>query len=121
MHRLLLATALPGALALVAACADRLDAAPPAGAERGRQLLAQYHCGSCHTIPGVAAARGTLAVTLDGIGRRSYLAGHVPNGDAQLVQWIADPASLVPGTTMPRMGVSAQDARDIAAYLRGLH
>lgn len=120
MHRLLFAAAMLALPALLAACADRLDPTPPAGAERGRQLLAQYHCGSCHTIPGVAAARGTLAVTLEGIGRRSYLAGHVPNGAEQLVQWIVDPASLVPDTTMPRMGVSPEDARDIAAYLRSL-
>ncbi|HEY6086181.1 MAG TPA: c-type cytochrome [Burkholderiaceae bacterium] len=85
--------------------------------ERGRLLVEKYHCGSCHTVPGVPAARGTLAVPLAGFGRRSYIAGRVPNEPAHLARWIAEPAAIVPGTTMPDMGVSAVDARDIAAYL----
>ncbi len=121
MHRSVFAAVVLAVPALLAACAERLDPTPEQPAERGRQLLAQYHCGTCHTIPGVDGARGKLAVTLESIGRRSYLAGHVPNGSEQLVQWIVDPASLVPDTTMPRMGVSPEDARDIAVYLRSLH
>ena len=85
--------------------------------KRGGQLLTQYHCGSCHTIPGVTAARGQVAVTLASFGRRSYIAGRVPNTHEQLTRWIMDPASLVPQATMPSMGVSAADARDMAAYL----
>jgi cytochrome c len=102
------------------ACGDQRPPAGSADAERGRHLLAQYQCGSCHTIPGVEAARGQLAVTLESFGRRSYIAGSVPNRDATLVRWIVDPASVVPGTLMPSMGVSAGDAHDIVAYLRGL-
>jgi cytochrome c len=86
-------------------------------ASRGERLLAQYHCGSCHTIPGVAAARGRVAVTLESFGPRSYIAGRIPNTPELLVQWLQDPASLVPGTTMPDMGVSGGDAKDMAAYL----
>jgi cytochrome c1 len=89
-------------------------------AERGRLLVAQYQCGSCHTVPGVPGARGRLAVTLEDFGPRSYIAGRIPNGDEQLVRWIRDPAALVPGTAMPSMGVSSADARAIAAYLRSL-
>jgi cytochrome c len=91
-----------------------------ADAERGRQLAAQYQCGRCHTIPGVASARGTLAIPLAAFGRRSYIAGHVPNTDALLQRWLIDPPALVPGTTMPAMGVTPPDARDLAAYLRSL-
>jgi len=84
---------------------------------RGERLLAQYHCGSCHTIPGVASARGQVAVTLDSFGRRSYIAGRVPNTPQHVADWIVAPSSLVPQTTMPSMGVSAADAKDMAAYL----
>ena len=94
--------------------------APSAQRERGRLLLAQYQCGSCHTIPDVQAARGRTGPTLAAFGRRSYIAGHVPNGPEHLARWIVAPAALVPGTTMPAMGVSPEDARDIAAYLLAL-
>ena len=94
--------------------------APPAQRERGRLLLAQYQCGSCHTIPDVQAARGRTGPTLAAFGRRSYIAGQVPNGREPLVRWIVAPAAVVPGTTMPAMGVSPEDARDMAAYLLAL-
>lgn len=105
-------------LAVVSTLAFAVPAS--ADAERGRLLAAQYQCGRCHIIPGVAAARGTLAVSLASFGRRSYIAGHVPNTDALLQRWLVDPPALVPGTAMPAMGVTPADARDLAAYLRSL-
>ena len=89
-------------------------------AERGRALVQQYQCGTCHRIPGVNAANGAFAVTLEAFGVRSYIAGHVPNTDENLARWIVNPAAVVPGTLMPNMGVTPEDARDIAAYLRQL-
>ncbi len=91
--------------------------AAPADGVRGQALLARFHCGSCHHIPGVPAARGDYAVTLEAYGRRSYIAGRVANTPALLARWIQKPASVVPGTLMPDLGVSADDARDMAAYL----
>ena len=96
------------------------ERAPPAQRERGRLLLAQYQCGSCHTIPDVQAARGRTGPTLAAFGRRSYIAGQVPNSPDALVRWIVAPATVVPGTLMPAMGVSPDDARDMAAYLLAL-
>lgn len=98
--------------------AQAADRAPQI--ERGRVLLAQYQCGSCHAIPGVADARGRQAGTLDAFGSRSYIAGRVPNELAVLAAWIADPRALVPTTTMPSMGASADDALAMAAYLNAL-
>lgn len=95
-------------------------AAPAADAQRGQRLVAQYHCGRCHTVPGVPGAGGRIAVTLAGVGARSYIAGRVPNDDARLERFLVAPDSVVPGTTMPAMGVTPADARDIVAYLRGL-
>jgi len=82
-----------------------------------QRLITQYHCGSCHAIPGVAAARGRLGPSLQAFGKRSYIAGHVPNSPDALAQWLVVPASLVPDTAMPSMGVSQEDARHMAAYL----
>ena len=84
---------------------------------RGRELLARYHCGACHEIPGVAASRGRVAPSLDAFGRRSYIAGRIASDAATLARWIVEPAALVPGTLMPSMGASPDDARAMAAYL----
>ena len=86
-------------------------------ADRGQRLLTQYQCGSCHAIPGVAAARGVQGPSLEAFGKRSYIAGRIPNRAEALARWISAPQSLVPDTPMPSMGVAAADARDMAAYL----
>lgn len=113
-------------LALLACGCSPTQAPDPAGTDsaerisRGRALLAQYQCGSCHAIPEVPAARGRTGPTLAAFGRRSYIAGELPNGPEPLARWIVDPAAQVPGTPMPAMGVSPADARDMAAYLLSL-
>jgi len=86
-------------------------------ADRGPRLMARYQCGSCHTIPDVPAARAGAGPPLDGFGRRSFIAGQVPNLPPHLVRWLQDPQALVPGTGMPDLGVTEADARDMAAYL----
>ncbi len=100
--------------------ADATAAPPAAQAQRGQRLLEQYQCGRCHAIPGVAAAQGRHGPPLERFGRRSYIAGALPNQADTLAHWIADPAALRPGTTMPAMGVSAADAADMAVYLLSL-
>jgi len=113
----------PVALLLAACGADPRDPAPPfkvearGDAAQGLRLLTQYQCGSCHAIPGVSAARGVNGPSLQAFGKRSYIAGRVPNFPEALAQWITLPASLVPDTTMPSMGVSPEEARHMAAYL----
>lgn len=84
---------------------------------QGQRLLTQYQCGSCHAIPGVAAARGGQGPSLEAFGRRSYIAGRIPNNPDSLARWIVAPSALVPDTAMPSMGVSPAEARDMAAYL----
>ncbi len=103
----------------------RVPAAPAPNAvagdsARGQRLVATYQCGTCHDIPGAASARGTTGPTLQGIARRSYIAGEVPNRSGALGRWIIDPGSLVHGTPMPALGVSPRDAQDIVAYLATL-
>lgn len=104
----------PDAALVVARAASGADPA------RGRALLAQNQCGRCHTIPGVEAAQGRVAVTLESVGRRSYLAGRLPSDAETMARFIADPPALVPGTAMPKQGVPLDDARHMAAYLLGL-
>ena len=100
--------------------AERHTVVPQGDRERGGRLLAQYQCGSCHAIPGAAFTGSQLGPPLDGFGGRSYIGGQIPNRPETLQQWLQDPQSLLPGTTMPDLVVSPDDARDIAAYLLAL-
>lgn len=86
-------------------------------AHRGRQLIDQYRCGACHTIPGVPDAHGLVGPPLMWWGRRTYIAGELPNSPDNLVRWLRSPKSVEPGTAMPTLGLSEQDARDVSAYL----
>lgn len=107
-------------LVSIAAAGCSNTASTAGNSEHGRELVQQYQCGTCHQIPGVNAANATVAVTLESFGRRSYIAGHVPNTDENLARWIVNPVAVVPGTLMPSMGVTPDDARDITAFLRQL-
>ena len=101
-----------------AACSTGARPPPPEGdAARGRELLHQYGCGYCHTIPGVHAARGNVGPPLDDVGRRVYIAGSLPNTPQQMALWIRFPQSYRPGTAMPDLHVRADDARDMVAQL----
>ncbi len=83
----------------------------------GRQLISKYGCGTCHTIPGVPGANATVGPALDHFYERTVIAGMLPNNEANLIRWIQHPQEVEPGTAMPDMGVTEQDARTIAAYL----
>lgn len=88
-----------------------------ASAERGRGLMDSYGCGSCHTVPGIESTDKYIGPPLDDFAERRYVAGDEPNVPEVLIRWIMDPQSIEPGTVMPDLGVSRDDARDIAAYL----
>jgi cytochrome c2 len=85
--------------------------------DRGVNAIGRYGCGSCHTIPGIRGANALVGPPLNRIARRSYLAGEVQNTPANMVRWIQHPQRIEKGTVMPEMGVTENDARDIAAYL----
>jgi cytochrome c len=86
-------------------------------ADRGKAVITDADCGACHLIPGVARADGAVGPPLDKIATRGFLAGRLANNPANLVRWIWRPQSIEPGTGMPNMPISEQDARDAAAYL----
>jgi cytochrome c len=82
--------------------------------------MRRYGCISCHTIPGVKGARARVGPSLDKIRERHFIAGRFANEPDMLMRWIQDPRGLKPHTAMPNMGVTDEDARNIAAYLYGL-
>jgi cytochrome c len=85
--------------------------------KRGMDLIKQYGCGGCHLIPGIANATGNVGPPLLHVGTRTYIAGFFSNSPENMALWIQDPQKALPGNAMPRMGVTQQDSRDIAAFL----
>jgi cytochrome c len=86
-------------------------------AAAGKESIRRYGCQGCHDIPGIRDARGVVGPPLEHLSKRIYLAGELPNTTENLMRWIQHPHSVHPRTAMPEMGVTDQDARDIAAYL----
>lgn len=84
---------------------------------RGKQLIQSFGCGSCHTIPGIRTARGVVGPPLMFFSRRTMIAGELPNSPQNLVRWIENPAAVEPKTAMPDLGLTDEQAHDIAAYL----
>ena len=117
MRSLVLLTSM---LILTAACRGPSpgDAVPASGdIERGRALTRSYGCGSCHTIPGVTGANALVGPPLWGMADRGYIGGVLPNTEAAMRRWIQNPQEVTPRTAMPNLGVTENDAREIAAFL----
>jgi mono/diheme cytochrome c family protein len=86
-----------------------------ANVRRGRDLLRSYGCTTCHESPGFGP--GYVGPPLVGFAERQYIAGTIVNVPSKAVAWIMNPREIKPTTGMPTIGVTADDAFDIAAYL----
>ena len=84
---------------------------------RGPAAIGKYGCGSCHTIPGIEGAAATVGPPLDRIAIRQYLGGHLNNTADNMIKWIQHPQEIDPKNVMPDLGVTDQDAKDVAAFL----
>ncbi len=89
-------------------------------AKRGEQVILSKNCGSCHTIPGIRSAAGLVGPPLFFFGRRTYIAGQIPNSPENLERWLRSPQSVERDTAMPNLGLTAEQARDVAAYIENL-
>ena len=67
------------------------------------------------------ALHGRVAPSLDDFAHRAVIAGILPNTPANLTRWLLDPPRISPRTAMPELGLTDQEARDVAAYLYTLH
>jgi cytochrome c2 len=107
--------------ALLASCGnypERAGAVSSGGdIHKGAAAITRYGCGSCHTIPGISGAYGRMGSPLTGMADRQYIAGVVQNTPDGMVRWIQDPHAIDEKTAMPNLGVTRQDAIDIAAYI----
>lgn len=111
-------------VAAPAGCASRSSPRAPAATaqsgvvpEEGRDLVVAYGCGSCHRIPGIPNAVSLVGPPLDGWSQRSFIAGTLTNDAEHLARWIEDPQGVRPGSAMPYLGISPEEADRIAAYL----
>lgn len=89
-------------------------------AEAGKRAMHQYLCATCHYVPGIVGANRHVGPPLAGFGARKYIAGIIPNTEENLVSWLQDPQAYDPLSGMPALGMSRQEARDMAAYLATL-
>jgi cytochrome c len=118
-----LSTGLAALLILSAGCDPRPAPTPPtprtSGGDpaRGQAAIGRYGCPACHTIPGVEGAHGLVGPPLAGIANRVYIAGVLTNTPENLIRWILNPPTVDSLTAMPYLGVSEDDAKDIASYL----
>jgi cytochrome c1 len=96
--------------------------------QQGVQVILQRGCGGCHTIPLIPGAAGTIGPnlgphdTVPPLSQRPMIAtfpnGTVPNASIDdLAKWIQNPQALKPGTAMPTLGLSQDEATAAAAFL----
>jgi cytochrome c2 len=118
-HRLMNCFTILVLMGTLAACSETSNSANGFGGHprQGASLIRKFGCGTCHTIPGIADANGEVGPPLTAIARRVYIAGMLRNSPGNLIRWLKDPQAVVPGNAMPKMGISDDEARDIAAYL----
>src|SRR5207244_1249603 len=95
---------------------------PGSPAAEGAQIIATKPCVGCHTIPGIPGANGQVGPNLAGVASRTKIAGGAVavNSPDDLKKWILNPAALKPGTAMPNVGLTDDEATKIVAFLETL-
>jgi len=106
-------------LILAFACKKEAPAPTTGGgnADRGKQLVEQGGCTACHVVPGVQGPRGMVGPPLEHFASRSVIAGKIPNTPDNLMTFLQNPQASDPMNTMPNLGITPADSKDIAAFL----
>jgi cytochrome c oxidase subunit 2 len=103
--------------------AHQHDAAPPPKTDethRGQAVFMTRTCVMCHAIAGTQAGAG-LGPDLTHVASRGTLAaGALANDHGHLAAWILDPQEDKPGVRMPSTALTADELRDLVAYLETL-
>lgn len=93
--------------------------ADPARVARGRQLMTERGCIGCHHMTGAGFSppvRSEPAPRSLGLAPDLRFARERAE-PATLVNWLLDPTRLKHDAAMPNLGLPAEDARDLAAFL----
>lgn len=84
----------------------------------GRRLFVSTGCAGCHTVQDVPAASGIAGPNLTNVVLRPTLAGDtIPMTPESLVAFLLDPPAVKPGTTMPNVGLTPEQAQHLTAFL----
>jgi cytochrome c oxidase subunit 2 len=111
----------PGAFRSWLADMSRPAAPPVTPAQKaGQKAFLSNACASCHQLRGTLA-HGVIGPDLTHMATRSTLAAlTIPNNEATLSQWVADPQHIKPGNRMPGLNLSASTYVNIVKYLESL-
>ncbi|MEZ4369741.1 MAG: cytochrome c [Polyangiaceae bacterium] len=100
------------------------DPLADANLEKGRKLIEEKGCGSCHVMSGVPAfmTKPDPKAADENTRRGQALAPDLRWARDKfpvesLIAWIKDPKSIKPDTRMPVTSLTNDEARDIAAYV----
>lgn len=77
-------------------------------------------CAACHEIPGIDWPRGRTGPSLVGFDDVGQIAGALPNTPKNLAAFVRNAPETKPGSPMPAMPLSEEEARDVVAYLYGI-
>jgi cytochrome c oxidase subunit II len=89
-------------------------------AAEGQQVFMKGACIGCHMINDTAA-KGKAGPNLTHFASRQTFAGAVATNTAENVaQWLADPSSMKPGVTMPKLPLTPDQINALTAYLEAL-
>jgi cytochrome c2 len=86
-------------------------------ATHGKELIDKYGCASCHVIPNVEGPKGMVGPPLAHIAARPLIGGKLQNTPQNMEKWLQNPQMVDRSNSMPNLGVTPSDARDIAAFL----
>jgi cytochrome c oxidase subunit II len=85
----------------------------------GEKLFQSKGCVACHALYAVNAPKGMIGPNLANVGARSYIAaGTLKNTDENLARWIRNPQAIKKGVLMPNLGLSENEAKTLAGFLR---
>ena len=93
---------------------------PPIGnAAAAKAHMEKYACQACHVIPGMGEG-GALGPDLTGFAVRTTLNGRVQKNPQAVAAYLLNPTAVDAQTSMPAVGLSEEEAKDIAAFLETL-
>ena len=91
-----------------------------AQAQQGQQVFMSHACIACHTIQGTKAV-GVVGPNLTHFASRSVFAGaSFDNTPANVASWVQNPQAMKPGNHMPVLGLTNDQAAQVAAFLESL-